>query len=639
MQLHKAWLLLFSLWMSCPLFACLDRDNIPNIHSSGNQSAEKALQVRETEMQNGSYMEEAEKEQGYYLKQLFHLYGENDTLTYEGLTLLLKNLGLGEVQVVEIHHRELGHDHVSHLDILDVQEKKHIHVHSASEHQSLLTNPEETSGNDSSDTSLKNDIPHPVTKEPETRKITHQDRKRVNVKQLQTQWQSTDILQHLLNLHQSENVHQHEDCLNVTQLLLNFGLGWVSEITPQQFTLLCPALLYQIDSRVCIHHSDHLSPETTGSQQSLIKVLGWGALAITMISAPSLLAVACVPLLRRPHFRHFLRFLVALAVGTLCGDALLHLLPHAQEDPSEDKLHSGSHSFDAVFKGLSVLGGIYVFFLVENLMGLLRKKRKSKKKCHQVKPQIQEEGCTTALWEHRHSIGPEFCEETIPVDGCEEEAEGPETSGEMAHSHHGHSHSTSGGGLAEIVWMVLLGDGIHNLTDGLAIGAAFSVSFSGGLSTTVAVFCHELPHELGDFAVLLQTGFRMRKVLCFSLISALLSYLGMVAGAIASQRSNQVTPWIFAATAGIFLYVALVDMLPQMMYRKGSEHCQGMDCILHCIGFLFGCGIMLCIALFQEQMVFLQFWEMKPDVDMGINNQFLRCCSNLMWILKTLTYP
>lgn len=57
-------------------------------------------------------------------------------------------------------------------------------------------------------------------------------------------------------------------------------------------------------------------------------VLGWGTVAITVISAPSLLAVAFVPLLRRPLFRYLLRFLVALAVGTLCGDALLHLLPH-----------------------------------------------------------------------------------------------------------------------------------------------------------------------------------------------------------------------------------------------------------------------------------------------------------------------
>ncbi|CAJ0938740.1 unnamed protein product [Ranitomeya imitator] len=115
-------------------------------------------------------------------------------------------------------------------------------------------------------------------------------------------------------------------------------------------------------------------------------------------------------------------------------------------------------------------------------MGLLRQRRKSKKKSDQVKPQVQEEGCTTALWELRRPIGPEFCEETIPADGCEEghkeEAEVPQTSGETAHSHHGHSHNASGGGIADIVWMVLLGDGIHNFTDGLAIGAVYDQTMS-----------------------------------------------------------------------------------------------------------------------------------------------------------------
>ncbi|XP_069826144.1 zinc transporter ZIP5 isoform X2 [Dendropsophus ebraccatus] len=602
MLLHKAWLLLFSLSTSWPICASLDTDNVHNVTSRN-----KALRIRRTELkQNVSYLEEAEKEQGYYLKQLFHQYGENDTLTYEGLTLLLENLGLGKVQVVQIQHRELGHDHVSHLDILDVQENKHRHVHSSWDHLSVPSGPEEAYYRNSlNGSSKKSQNSNPVTTEPLPRQSTVHNGKRMDGNHQQTKWQPRDILQHLLNLH---HTHQHEDCLNVTQLLLNFGLGWVSEITPQQFTLLCPALLYQIDSRVCIYHSDQLSDQSTNSQQSLLKVLGWGALAVTVISAPSLLAVAFVPLLRRPLFRYLLKFLVALAVGTLCGDALLHLLPHAQQDPSEDRHHGASHSLDPVLKGLCVLGGIYLLYLIENLMGLLRQRRKSKKKRPEVKSQAQDEACTTILWDLGHPVGPEFCETTRPADGCEQNQEEQvdvlETSSQMAHSHHGHSHSASGGGIAEFVWMVLLGDGIHNFTDGLAIGAAFSASFSGGISTTVAVFCHELPHELGDFAVLLQTGVRMRRVLLFSLMSAFLSYLGMLVGAVASLSSTQVTPWIFAATAGIFLYVSLVDMLPQMLHREASDLGQGRDYILHSTGFLLGCGIMLCIALFQDQMVF-----------------------------------
>lgn len=67
---------------------------------------------------------------------------------------------------------------------------------------------------------------------------------------------------------------------------------------------------------------------------------------------------------------------------------------------------------------------------------------------------------------------------------------------------HSHSHSHDGGvpkDVAAVAWMVILGDGIHNFCDGLAIGSAFASSITGGVSTTIAVFCHELPHEIGKY--------------------------------------------------------------------------------------------------------------------------------------------
>ena len=83
------------------------------------------------------------------------------------------------------------------------------------------------------------------------------------------------------------------------------------------------------------------------------------------------------------------------------------------------------------------------------------------------------------------------------------------------HAGHGHSHSNnkeidSNTKIASLAWMVIVGDGFHNLADGLAVGAAFSASFTSGLSTAVAVFCHELPHELGKKQVA-----RGRRYLCW----------------------------------------------------------------------------------------------------------------------------
>lgn len=83
--------------------------------------------------------------------------------------------------------------------------------------------------------------------------------------------------------------------------------------------------------------------------------------------------------------------------------------------------------------------------------------------------------------------------------------------------HHGHSHAhghvhAAPKTMSSVAWMVIMGDGLHNFTDGMAIGAAFSGSVAGGFSTAVAVFCHELPHELGDFAMLLKAGMTMKQV-------------------------------------------------------------------------------------------------------------------------------
>lgn len=74
---------------------------------------------------------------------------------------------------------------------------------------------------------------------------------------------------------------------------------------------------------------------------------------------------------------------------------------------------------------------------------------------------------------------------------------------EHENKHHGHSHThghvhSAPKTMSNVVWMVVMGDGLHNFTDGMAIGAAFAGSLAGGFSTAVAVFCHELPHEIGN---------------------------------------------------------------------------------------------------------------------------------------------
>lgn len=581
---------------------------------------------------------DAEKEQSYYLQQLFMHYGQNGTLSFHGLTNLLENLGLGQVQVVEIQHEDIGHGHVSHLDILEVQEQKHVHSHSSLEHAG------ETDINTTSRSQAVKIWTKRTTAKPEKTHIVQmtaeagrelanssnawnpQSWSRPEQVQVGHHWARNNIIEKLLLLDHSNYSHLHGDCLNVTQLLLNFGLSDIEELTPQHFSLICPALLYQIDSRVCIRHDDVLGVQQEKAVWDMA-VVGFGFLAITIISVPSLLAILLVPFLRRSVFRVLLAFLVALAVGTLCGDALLHLLPHAQGMHHKVvRPRQVEAPEDSILKGLCVMAGIYLLFLIENILGLtkLNPKKKKAKRDYSGSEQaslgaLRALGSTEAEQEFPSSLdleagGTERVHHSSLLAHTEPEQEqnitvrSTHTSTEDAQFHLGHSHGSQQAGaarIADVAWMVILGDGIHNFTDGLAIGAAFSQGIPSGLSTSIAVFCHELPHELGDFAVLLQAGMPVRRVMVFSLLSAFLGYLGMLVGTTVSQSSSKVTPWIFSGTAGIFLYVALVDMLPDMLQRDPAGRKQTKTFFLRNAGFLLGTALMLCIALFEDKLQFL----------------------------------
>lgn len=136
------------------------------------------------------------------------------------------------------------------------------------------------------------------------------------------------LFHRLLLLDHSLADHLNEDCLNGSQLLVNFGLSPAAPLTPRQFALLCPALLYQIDSRVCIGAP---APTPPGD---LLSALIHSALAALLLSLPAPLSLLLLRLLGPRLLRPLLGFLGAVAVGTLCGDALLHLLPHVREAPS-----------------------------------------------------------------------------------------------------------------------------------------------------------------------------------------------------------------------------------------------------------------------------------------------------------------
>ncbi|RMC18413.1 hypothetical protein DUI87_04300 [Hirundo rustica rustica] len=712
---------------------------------------------------------EAENEQKYYIEKIFDRYGENGRLSFFGLEKLLISLGLGEVKVVMINHDDIGHDHVSHLYALEVQEGKHFHPHnhahshSDSENQTTVgvsakRNHKCDAERDAAVPPVKEDGKHihnqsrrhhhhhhsrphrhehngtrhsrndsvshghhtEQSHEPSTETNTTQDQperkqrkqkkkqKKISETSGDTTWDYApehdpgdqyehnrvhkhDHVHDASHLHvhhhehsgdrsaghghqdgslggaaghrhtskreashkqisvrkhalpaarghkdHSEDEHKHEECLNATQLLRYYGVEASSLISPELFVYMCPALLYQIERRLCIVHYDELDDLTRNKNASIENkdktgASAWfcGIISITVISLLSLLGVILVPIINQWCFKFLLTFLVALAVGTMSGDALLHLLPHSkqkwckktptEESPIGRKLsdHKLNNRPDADWLQLKPLAGADDSVLSED--------RLNETELTDLDGQLEPPAKNYLSVEEDNNLRHSHNDVSHAAQEHELHDSEYDSHGEdkmiarkhshhwhHKHSHHSHGHCHSGKdlkdtGIANIAWMVIMGDGIHNFSDGLAIGAAFSAGLTGGISTSIAVFCHELPHELGDFAVLLKAGMTVKQAIVYNLLSAMMAYIGMLIGTAVGQYANNITLWIFAVTAGMFLYVALVDMLPEMLHGDGDneEHgyCPVGQFILQNLGLLLGFAIMLVIALYEDKIV------------------------------------
>lgn len=134
------------------------------------------------------------------------------------------------------------------------------------------------------------------------------------------------------------------------------------------------------------------------------------------------------------------------------------------------------------------------------------------------------------------------------------------------HSHDGEHHSKKH--LKGSVPIVLVGDTIHNFIDGVAIAVAYAINPGLAVITALSTFLHEVPHEIGDFSILLKAGFSKKKVLIINILSASVSILGalLVSYFIPSE---EVIGYLLAVTAGIFFYLGIVDFLP---HAFESEH-------------------------------------------------------------------
>jgi zinc and cadmium transporter len=201
--------------------------------------------------------------------------------------------------------------------------------------------------------------------------------------------------------------------------------------------------------------------------------------------------------------------LVSFAVGALLGAVFLELLPHALETGTTGRVMA------------TVLAGLLAFFLLEKLV----------------------------LWRHSHG----------------HDAHSPDAD-ESEHDHalHAPPHDQDFGrsGL-----MILIGTAVHNFCDGIVIAASFLADLRLGIATTVAIVAHAVPQQVGDFAVLLHSGFTRPRAFAYNVSAGLATLAGALAGYYALAQMQQVLPTVLAIAASSLLYVAVADLIPSLHRR------------------------------------------------------------------------
>jgi zinc and cadmium transporter len=234
--------------------------------------------------------------------------------------------------------------------------------------------------------------------------------------------------------------------------------------------------------------------------------------------------------LKEMRLQTIMHLLVGLAAGALLGDAFIHLIPEVFEE-----------GLSGVIFSVAILAGILVFFMLEKYLH----------------------------WQH-HEHNAEHTH--LPAhSGCEVKKQ-----------------------INPLGTLVLFGDGLHNFVDGAIIAASFMVSPALGITTTIAVFLHEIPQEIADFALLLHAGFSRAKALLWNFVSALTALLGAGAFFIIGGTFSGIEPVAAAFTAGGFIYIAAADLIPELHETKHPGRSA-----LQLLAMLVGIGLMFLLLLLE----------------------------------------
>lgn len=153
--------------------------------------------------------------------------------------------------------------------------------------------------------------------------------------------------------------------------------------------------------------------------------------------------------------------------------------------------------------------------------------------------------------------------------------------------HWHHHHDVDCDHASPFSYLVLISDGVHNFIDGFIIAASFIIAIPIGIATTIAVIFHEVPQEMGDFAVLVHGGMSKGKALAFNFLSSLVAILGGLVGFFFSTQLGDSIVYLLPFAAGSFIYIAASDLIPEIKHKDNIK-----QSLTYFVVFLLGVALM-----------------------------------------------
>ena len=263
------------------------------------------------------------------------------------------------------------------------------------------------------------------------------------------------------------------------------------------------------------------------------------------------------------------RAVLCFAVGGLLGDVFLHLLPEAWSTPGNPYI------------GLWVLAGLLTFLIIEKIVKHTEMSGEQSNSVDVTLVNLNSNSnnsvdghlngkngavCKVASMHKKNGLSSNNSHKHVSVT---RNIEGPT---KLSHIF---DKDISG-------YLNLVANCTDNFTHGLAIAASYVAGPMVGFLTTLAILCHEIPHEIGDFAILINSGFSLKEAAKAQMLTATGGLVGVIAGLTAEYLSS-VSSWLLPYTAGGFLYIALVSIVPEILEVKTGKHLV-LDMLSLCVG-------------------------------------------------------